>query len=460
MVKLIKIIILFLVLLFSCTNKTVKEDENLITEVESTNETAVQDVEIENKNKKEIKKEEKKFNHQKFFDDFKYKPTNTILVILPLSGEKENVGKRIKTAIELTNSVLDEEYNLSFFDTESEIYYKVHEIYDEILKVKPKFIIGGIDREETLNIVGPASVADIPLFTFANDELLNGIYNKLYIQSITIENIVYSIVKFALEESLYKKFAIFYPVNEHGFEYLEYFNKFVNEGGGEVVKIVGFDTRSKNLDKSVAALVERDNPYKREDFLRKIKKAEEIKDPYKKQKFIEFEKVKLKPKYEFEALFAPISFKQLNQIIPLFAAWDIPLFTRDPVLMEQVYHKYLNKNQKYVQVFGIPSWYNKTIFKDGNKYINGLIFPSPFAINLTDFSHPFNELFNEIKQNDRIYEALVYDLLHIIYEIIDKKNMKIDEFEGVMGSYIFYKNQLFKNLVPVLIDREEFIPQQ
>jgi len=295
LVKSIKILLLFLIFFFSCTSETVKEDENLITEVESTNDEAVQVAEIENKNKKEIKKEEKKFNHQNFFDDFKYKPTNTILVILPLSGEKENVGKRIKTAIELTNSVLDEEYNLAFFDTESEIYYKVHEIYDEILKTKPKFIIGGIDKEDVLNIIGPASVADIPLFTFANDDLLNGIYKKLYIQSISLENIVYSIVKYALEENLYKKFAIFYPVNETGFKYLEYFNKFVNEGGGEVVKTVGFDTRSKNLDKPVSALVERDNPYKREDFLRKIKKAEEIKDPYRKQKFIEFEKVKLKP---------------------------------------------------------------------------------------------------------------------------------------------------------------------
>ncbi len=388
--------------------------------------------------------------------DSLYTPQHTIIVVLPLSGEREKVGVRFKESIELMNSYIEKPYKLVFFDCESDMFYQVLSLMELVEKERAKFIIGGLVESDVKPIISVASYFDIPFFTFASDSFDYINYKKLYVQSLTIENIAYSVAKYGLEELFIRKFAIFYPFNESGFQYVKYFTNFVTGGGGEVVISVPVDLREKNWDKSVAKLVDRDNPYKRGDFLKKIKKYENIENKYWKERYIEHEKMKLKPKYEFEAIFSPIPASKVNYIIPLFAAWDIPLMTNDPVLMEQIYHKYLNKNQKYVQIFGTPFWYSKIVLKNINKYVNGVIFPSPFTIDLEDNTDPFNDYISELKRGNYIYEALIFDLMNIIYDVFDQKKIELNQYEGVMGGYFLYKHQLFKNFTQTTIDSELF----
>ncbi|MBN2693456.1 hypothetical protein JXR93_02235, partial [bacterium] len=425
--------LLFVYIFFSCTNsKNIKDTKDItIIEIDDSEELKNHENSEDNQKKIEDKKNSDLLKKHTTLGSL-YSPQHTIVVVLPLSGEREKVGLRFKESIELVNNYIEKPYKLVFFDSESDMFYRVLSLMELVEKERAKFIIGGLTNDDVTPITSVASYFDIPFFTFASDSFDEIGYRKLYIQSITIENISYSVAKYALEELFIRKFGLFYPFNESGFQYLKYFTNFVTSGGGEVVISVPIDLREKNWDKSVSKLVDRDNPYKRGDFLKKIKKYENIESKYWKERYIEREKMKLKPKYEFEAIFAPIPASKVNYIIPLFAAWDIPLMTNDPILMEQIYHKYLNKNQKYVQVFGTPFWYSKTILKNINKYVNGVIFPSPYIIDLEDDTHPFNDYISELKRGNYIYEALIFDLMNIIYDVFDQKKIELNQYEGVM----------------------------
>ena len=381
-----------------------------------------------------------------------------ILIILPLSGELKSLGLRLKNAIIKINEELEEPYNLAFFDTGSDLFYKKGELYDFVVKNDIKFIIGGLQTNDTKDIADVAGIKKIPVFSLSPNSKLAQHYKNLFIQSITPENITYSIVKYAIEEKGFKKFAILYPFTEIGEEYNYYFKYFVDSMGGEVTKSVTFNTKNSNLDKPISKLVERDRPYQRPEFARLIRKANRFKDPYWRKRYINRAKMKLSAKFDYDAIFLPISNKRVNYIVPVLAAWDLPLQTNNQRLMEQVYHKYLNKNQKYVQVFGTPFWYDEKLFLAGSPYINGSIFPSPHNVELDNLSIPFVALFQKRieKKQSLIYEALVYDLLNIIYYVFDKKEA-IDTYDGVMGRYSLYKNQLFKDFGMTIIHNDRFL---
>lgn len=380
--------------------------------------------------------------------------TKNVLVVLPLTGELEQIGKKIKNAIIKVNQELEEPFNLAFFDTESNMYEKKGELYDFVIKNDIKFIIGGLQSEDTRDIADVAAIKKILVFSLSPDSKLALKYKNLYIQSITPENIAYSVVKYAIEKKHFRKFAIFYPYTEIGIEYYNYFKYYVDYMGAELTKEVIFNPKANNLDKPISKLVERDNPYKRPDFRKYLRKAKYISNSYRKKHYLEVSKLKLKPIFDYDAIFLPISDEKVNYIIPILAAWDLPLKTNNKRLMEQVYHKYLNKNQKYVQVFGTPFWYNNEIFNDNSPYINGSIFPSPYNIDLENDSIPFVTLFkNEIiKKKSLIYEALVYDMVNIMYYVFEKKE-DIENYDGVMGTYSLYKNQFFKDFGMAIIHK-------
>jgi hypothetical protein len=44
--------------------------------------------------------------------------------------------------------------------------------------------------------------------------------------AVTPENVAYSVVKYAIEEKSYRKFAILYPFSDIGMEYYKYFKYF------------------------------------------------------------------------------------------------------------------------------------------------------------------------------------------------------------------------------------------
>ena len=440
---------------------TVKAGE-LIYADDGSNTKLSKDVSIDNaeidSNYKEIgigREDTETYSGTSYHKVFPISNSRNILVVLPLSNELENIGKKIKNAIVKTNDELDEPFNLIFFDTESRMDSKKGELYDFVIENDIKFIIGGLQTEDTKDIADVANIKKILVFSLSPNSDIALDYKNLYIQSITPENIAYSVVKYAIERKRYKKFAIFYPYTEIGLEYYKYFKYYVDYMGSELTTEVIFNPKASNIDKPVSKLVQRDKPYKRADFRKYIRKSKMITNPYRKKHYLEVSKLKLKPIFDYDAIFLPISDKKINYIIPILAAWDLPLKTNNKRLMEQVYHKYLNKKQKYVQVFGTPFWYNEEIFEDNSPYINGSIFPSPYNIDLDYENSPFVALFkNEIaKKKTIIYEALVYDMVNIIYYVFEKKQ-HIEEYDGVMGSYSIYKNQFFKDFGMAIIDKD------
>lgn len=395
-------------------------------------------------------------NHP-FIEKYSFKePDHAIVIILPLSGKFEKTGKLIEASILKTNSLLIKPYKIASFDTQSDMFYRKEDLLDFIKEINPKFLIGGLTYYEAKEMIQAAAYFDLTFFTLANDERLTSLYNKLYIQSITAENTIYSVVKYAVEVKDFRKFAVLYPLSEKGKEYFNYFEKYINHFGAELTKIVSFDPRNSNLDRPISQLAGRDNPYKHPDFYKYIKKAEKIKSQYRKNRFLKRAEMKLRAIFDYEAIFLPIPKNQINYIVPVIASWDIPLLTNDSRLMEQVYHKYLNKQQQYVQIFGTSFWYMSNPQEYYNKYVNGVIIPSPIAIDLGDTSEPFNELFS-LEDDFNIYKPLIFDLLNIIDKVFDRKVIPLKDYKGVMGSYFFYKNQLFKELMPAVLDENSFL---
>jgi ABC-type branched-subunit amino acid transport system substrate-binding protein len=384
--------------------------------------------------------------------------SRNILIVLPLSGHLEGIGKRIKSAIVKTNQELEEPFKLAFFDTQSEMYYRKGDLYDFVIKNDIKYIVGGLQKDDTKDIVEVASLKNILVFSLTPDNKLSLEYKNLYIQSITPENITYSVVKYAIEEKGFRKFAILYPYTDIGLEYYNYFKYYVDYMGGELVQEALFSPKTNDFDKPISKLVGRDEPYKRADFLKLIRKTKKSNNPYWKNRYINQAKMKLKPIFDYDAIFLPISDKKVNYIVPLLASWDLPLQTNNPRLMEQVYHKYLDKNQKYVQIFGTPFWYNEKLFEANSPYINGAIFPSPYNTDLDNDAIPFILMFKDriTKKESLIYEALIYDMINIIYYVFEKKD-NIENYEGIMGRYLLYKNQFFKDFGMAIIHNDKFL---
>ncbi|MFH1727606.1 MAG: penicillin-binding protein activator [Pseudomonadota bacterium] len=393
-------------------------------------------------------------------------------LLLPLSGKNEKHGKSLFYGILLAAKV--------FSDTGVDISFEVEDIGESddsevinqfeslVLDKSVIAVIGpfGVDNLEELAKL--ANQYEVPTFTFTSIENITKEREYVFRNFLTKKNQVATLIPHLMENYDIKKYAILYPEDESGLEFVDIFVKELKKYNGELVGIEAYEPNSTDFKQPLKKLVglyykkdRHDQICTEEELARKKAKEQELKKTLEEAKETEKhneeenqillggiglvegeetqqnqEKVKDDLCYEsyndlpaivdFEAIFIPEKYQTASLIIPALYYHDI----RDVVFV------------------GTPSWNNqKFIFRSGKKNVDNSFFVELFKL---DESDPIRKRFIDE------YRLSTFDdpgyLSHIGYETawvltriltlkdIDKREelkdvlLNLKKFKSIMGN--------------------------
>jgi ABC-type branched-subunit amino acid transport system substrate-binding protein len=366
-------------------------------------------------------------------------------VILPMSGEKKAYGQRALRGIDAAIQELkkNDEFQLNVFTRDSKGSGVVgsYHVKDLLEKHKVGIIIGGLfateakkEYEQSRRLgIFYISLSDIYVPRSDKDHMLLELPGS-------VESQVARLFSEKMVNNFGTKAAIIYPDTPMGEAYVEEFWNTSKENNIEVVDVLKFQTKGRDLRDPIKNLLGlkytrvRQEEY---DLLSEIYDLEGKKSLRRVQV--------LKPQIDFDWVFMPALPHDAIQLIPTFTYYDA--FD--------------------VKLFGGPSWRSKRLSKESHKFKN-IYFVGE---NVKEGSQSFQQHFYELYKNvPRLIEIRSYDSLKIAHSIIKAENFTNrqqlethlrdrGELSGLTGSWtqengLWIKNMSLLRLINGRVEKE------
>jgi branched-chain amino acid transport system substrate-binding protein len=380
--------------------------------------------------------------------------SDTIGILLPLTGKYAVFGQRALTGISLAIQQLSEKYSKKFntiiIDTKATPALAV----EGVRQLHKKNVAGIIGPLLTVNEAGKkAQELKIPMIalTQKGDFPLQGDY--LFSNFITPEMQVRTLGAHLFLKLGIKKAAILYPDEKYGKKYRDLFWDVADEYGAQIVGVESYDGKNTDFAEPIKKLTGQFYPVP--EFL---KTAAEIENEQLnnlenmesdrlngKSRRKKEEKVQI----DFEALFIPDSPSKINLILPQLTFNDA----------------------KGMYLAGTNLWHHKSILKHSKGYNKKVVITDGFFDNsqnaaTLEFTEKFKLLYNKAP---KFLEAALYDNVIILFstamdETIDSRE-KLKEalkgsriYEGATGNTIFDKDgTAHKELFLLTIEKDKFV---
>ncbi|MCP4368165.1 MAG: penicillin-binding protein activator, partial [Deltaproteobacteria bacterium] len=280
----------------------------------------------------------------------------------------------------------------------------------------------------------------IPMITITQKENVTEISDNVFRNFITPEMQVKAVVSYATEVLEVKNFAVLYPEEKYGTDFMNLFWDEVLRYGGKIVGSEAYNPSHTDFKDPIKKLV--GLYYEVPEDLKK-KPDDEI-DTGKPN-----EEEEPEPVVDFEAIFIPDGPTKVGLIIPQLAFHDI----------EDVY------------LLGTNLWHSKKLVDMTKEYIQRAIIPDGFfsestTVQVRDFVEKFEKTYGE---KPGFIEAIAYDTSMILFQILRKpdvrsrnaiKNalMHLKDFQGVTGLTSFNdKGDVKKELSLLRIKDDKFV---
>jgi ABC-type branched-subunit amino acid transport system substrate-binding protein len=221
--------------------------------------------------------------------------TQKMGVFLPLSGKNGSLGQAILFGMLLALENLQK--------GEGDITLEIVDIGNPSSTLKEKFeelvfkrhviaVIGPFGIDEPREIALYAEQLGIPLIAFTSEEDIPAVGPFVFRNFIRKSQQVAQLLDYFFTEKKARRFAIFYPEDESGREFLNLFWDQVVKRGGEIVGVEGFDREATDFSKEIKSLVG-------------------------------LSEGTSKPVIDFDALFIPERYQKVSLILPALAYFDI-----------------------------------------------------------------------------------------------------------------------------------------
>ncbi len=349
-------------------------------------------------------------------------------VLLPLSGEYQDIGESFLKAIQLAlYDISDENIKIYPKDSKSNALdtYKAAKDFE---KEGIKIVIGPIFYE---NLEKLKEINNITFISLTNKT--QNIPKNTIAFGINIDSQIEALKKYFGEIEV-SKTLLLSPK-------LEYINQSESVAKKDILKF--YRTYSYDINpKKITGEIEKITKYRerKKDLERRIKILEKS-DLYKdKQELKKLEQMHTLGKVNFDSVVVVDFGERLKSVLTSFMFSDV--------------------SSKEVKFFTINQWFDETFFNESA--MENLHFPSIDHDNLKKFDKKFNKMFNE-KTNK--VSILAYDALGLIYYCWSNNNynFKIDQlynkkgFKGLHGEFFIENNYSKQNLGIYKVHKKKFV---
>ncbi len=349
-------------------------------------------------------------------------------VLLPLSGQFQNIGESFLKAIQLALYDISDE-NIKIYPKDSKgnalnAYQAAKEFDEEGVKI----VIGPIFYD---NLERLGEINNITFISLTNKT--NEIPKNIIAFGINIDSQI-NVLKKYFNEIEVSKTLLLSPNSE----FTEQSKSIEEKDILKFYRIYSYDTNPKKI----TAEIEKITKYRerKKDLQRRIKILEKS-DLYKhKQELKKLEQMHTLGKVNFDSVFVIDFGERLKSVLTSFMFSDV--------------------SNKKVNFFTINQWFDETFFNENA--MQNLHFPSIDFDNLKKFSKKYSNTFNEEPNKISI---LAYDAVGLIYYCWVNNNFQFQAnqlynkkgFKGLHGEFFIIKNKSIQKLKIYKISKKKFI---
>ncbi len=328
----------------------------------------------------------------------------TIGVILPLTGKNARVAQRVLRGIQLglgLNGRGVSTFRLAVIDSEGSPELARQGVEKLLEQDNVIAIIGGLISRTAAAEAAQAAELGIPTISLSLRSGITEMGPRIFRNSLTTEMQVRRLVKTAMEELGYKRFAILYPNDSYGVEASNLFWDEVLARGGQITAAQVYSPKETDYRDVVQRLTGTFFSESRPEEIRlKTKELKEAQEKKSKAARSNTEENLLAPILDFEAIFIPDGMKALGQMAATLAYSDV----------------------KNIKLLGTNLWNAPGVGKRASNFANNLLFVDSYSgadqrfQNLL-FVKEYTQLF---KEEPGLFEIQGYDSALILRQLISQ----------------------------------------
>jgi ABC-type branched-subunit amino acid transport system substrate-binding protein len=416
---------------------------------------------------------------KKIMDRHRVQP-QTIGVLLPLTGEYREYGRRALEGIQLGAGIFEETPGkeatagpiLVIRDTAGDPDRAVKQLEDLVFNEHAVAVIGPMVAKETYAAAVKAQELEVPIITLSIRKDITKVGSYVFRNFLTLTAQAQALVSHAMDRLGVKRFAILYPNDWYGVEFANAFWDEVERRKGEIRAAETYEPDEKNFAGPIKKMVGRYYLAARWDYIKERSRIlRETKNPLHRRRAMQKLVKRVRPVVDFGALFVPDYVDKVVMIAPALAFEDIVLHTESTWQIERTKKSLGRDELDMVYLLGGNGWNSPKVIQWAERYVQGAIFCDGFFLQST---RPATKLFvGKFKANfDRdpsMVEAEAYDTARILKSLIEKKRprnrrafrdslLRVNNFEGATGYTTFGTDgEAEKNIFLLTIKKKEIL---
>ena len=361
---------------------------------------------------------------------------NRIGLIVPLSGRYQPFGEQALKGVLLAAGVFGgdsprgETVQVVIQDAESDPQAATQAVENLVLKDHVLAIVGPLLSPTSEAASRRAEALKIPLISLSQKEDLTKSRRYVFRLGLTHSQQVESLVAYAMENLGMRKFAILYPNDSYGEDFIFRFWDEVKRRGGEIRGVEGYNPKSTDFGDQIKALTGLSEPTPDE------------------AKLLEKAGIELTPIIDFDAVFIPDSYRNGGLIAPQLAYYGVT----------------------EVKILGTGSFNHPDFIRLGKPYVSGTILTDGFFREserpaTREFYQKYQEAYGD---NPTIISAQAFDVTKLLltlsrhFGVKDRESLResllgVEGFPGATGNIKSTSNgELKRPLFLLTVNGNEF----
>jgi branched-chain amino acid transport system substrate-binding protein len=323
--------------------------------------------------------------------------SQTIGVVLPLSGKNAQVGQRALRGLEmgLGLHIPGTAFKLAVMDSEGNPDSARRGVERLVREDNVIAIVGSLLSKTAPAVAAKADELGVPSIALSQRSGLTEIGPSVFRNSLTTGMQIRQLVRTAMEDMGMKKFAVLYPNDPYGVEFTNIFWDEVLARGGQITAVQTYSVKETDFRLVIQRLVGTYYGEARQDEFNLRMKELQHTDKKRSVRQSNLENV-LAPIVDFDAVFIPDSSKAMGQIAAMLAFSDI----------------------RNVKLLGTNLWNTKDVAKRAGNFANNLVFVDSIAPGMmaqSRFANEYRSLYNE---DPSLIEFQAYDAGLILRQMI------------------------------------------
>lgn len=395
--------------------------------------------------------------------------TQTIGVILPLSGKFKQYGERSLQAIQLALG-LRTKLQVVVRDTQGDPALAAQAVESLVLENHAIAIIGPLFSAEAVSAAMKAEELSVPLLSLSFREGIPQLGSYVFRTALTVSAQAKALAKEAFDNLGMQRFAILYPRSRYGIDFTKAFWAEVQARHGEIRGAESYDPEQTTFREPVRRLVGRWYLNARPEFKEAFDKLKEQHlSPMRRRTEIDRLSKSIRPIVDFDGIVIPDSGRQIGLITPALVFEDIVL-THNPKSLDKMRKATGIAELRPITLLGASTWNSAQTLDSCEQYCEDAVFVDAFFADSTHaLARNFVEAFHQATGADPFLgEAQAFDTAGLLQNVLQthrpqtRQNLRDDllafpAYTGITGSMHFDSDGELQKELSVLTIKDHTI---